>query len=66
MPLISIRLVAGRSDYELRALVRGVSDAAAQALDIPVERVGVHLFELAPDRIGRGGRLVLDPEDQDA
>ena len=61
MPLISIRLVAGRSPDELRTLVRDVSTAAAGALDVPVERVGVHLFELAPDRIGRGGRLRSDP-----
>ncbi|MCW3038864.1 MAG: 4-oxalocrotonate tautomerase, partial [Solirubrobacterales bacterium] len=58
--LISIRLVKGRSEDELRALVRGVSDAAAKALDVPVERVGVHLFELEPGRVGRGGELLSD------
>lgn len=60
MPLISIRLVAGRSDEELRALVRGVSDAAADALDVPVERVGVHVFELEPRLVARGGELLAD------
>jgi 4-oxalocrotonate tautomerase family enzyme len=62
MPLISIRLVAGRDDETIRALVSKVSEAAAEALDIPLERVGVHVFELPKDRIGRGGRLVSDSE----
>jgi phenylpyruvate tautomerase PptA (4-oxalocrotonate tautomerase family) len=61
MPLISIRLKAGRPREELEDLVRGVSEAAAQALEVPVEGIGVHLFELAPDRVARGGRLGGDP-----
>lgn len=64
MPLISIRLKTGRSREELEDLVRGVSEATAEALDVPVEGVGVHLFELAPDRVGRGGRLGGDPGDE--
>jgi 4-oxalocrotonate tautomerase family enzyme len=60
MPLITIRLAAGRSTDELRTLVSSVSEAAAHSLRVPIERVGVHLFELAPDRVGRGGRLVGD------
>ena len=61
MPLISIRLVQGRSEPELSQLVREVSHAAAHSLDVPVERVTVHLFELEPSRIGRGGRLASEP-----
>jgi 4-oxalocrotonate tautomerase family enzyme len=61
VPLISIRLLAGRSRDELAALVAAVSEAAAGALDVPVERIGVHIFELEADHIGRGGRLASDP-----
>lgn len=60
MPLITIRLAAGRDDATLGELVRGVSEAAAQALDVPIERVGVHVFELEPSRVGRGGKLVSE------
>jgi 4-oxalocrotonate tautomerase family enzyme len=62
VPLISIRLVSGRDEEVLRKLVLGVSEAASEALDIPVERIGVHLFELDPDRVGRGGKLVSDQD----
>ena len=57
MPLISIRMAAGRTDEQLQRLVQDVSAAAADALEVPLERVGVHLFELEPNRVGRGGRL---------
>jgi 4-oxalocrotonate tautomerase family enzyme len=60
VPLISIRLVAGRSEEQLAELVEGVSVAAADALALPVERIGVHIFELPPARIARGGRLLAD------
>jgi 4-oxalocrotonate tautomerase family enzyme len=60
VPLISIRLVAGRPEDELRDLVSGVSEATASALDVAIERVTVHLIELPPERVGRGGRLISD------
>jgi 4-oxalocrotonate tautomerase family enzyme len=62
MPLISVRLAAGRTDEELARLVEGVSAAAAEALGIPLERVGVHLFELEPNRVARGGKLSASRE----
>jgi 4-oxalocrotonate tautomerase len=61
MPLISIRLAAGRDRETLSTLVAKVSEATSEALDVPIERVGVHIFELDPDHVGRGGRLVSDP-----
>lgn len=60
MPLISIRLAPGRTDAQLGELVRAVSEATATALDVPLERVGVHLFEVPPNRVGRGGKLVSE------
>jgi 4-oxalocrotonate tautomerase family enzyme len=60
MPLISIRLAAGRSDDQLAQLVEAVSAATSHTLAIPVERIGVHLFELEPNRVARGGRLASE------
>lgn len=60
MPLISIRLAAGRPVEVKRELVAKVSAAAAEVLDVPLERVGVHLFELEPEDVGRGGVLAAD------
>jgi 4-oxalocrotonate tautomerase len=65
VPLITIRLVAGRSDAELADLVGAVSSAAAAALDVPIERVTVHVMELPATRVGRGGRLLREPRSAD-
>jgi len=60
MPLISIRLGAGRTDEELSRLVDAVCTATAEALGVPLERIGVHLFELEPNRVARGGKLASE------
>lgn len=65
MPAITIRLVGERSTEELRRLVRDVSHAAAGALDLPLERVSVHIFELPPDHVGRAGVLACDAAGDD-
>jgi len=57
MPLISIRLAGGRDRDALAKLVAAVSAATADTLDVPIERVTVHIFELDGDHMGRGGRL---------
>jgi 4-oxalocrotonate tautomerase len=41
MPLIEVTMVAGRSAEQLRALITGLTRAAAEAVDAPVESVRV-------------------------
>lgn len=60
MPLISISLAAARSDDTLAKRVQGVSAVTAEALDVPIARIGVHLFELEANRVARGGTLAAE------
>ena len=60
MPHVTIRIAAGRSTDEVRELVRRVSEAVSASLDVPIDAVGVHIFDLPADRMGRGGRLAGD------
>jgi 4-oxalocrotonate tautomerase len=46
MPLIEVTLVAGRSAEQLRALITGLTRAAAEAVDAPVESVRVVIREV--------------------
>ncbi|MCW3062923.1 MAG: Tautomerase enzyme [Solirubrobacterales bacterium] len=46
---------AGRSDAEVGALVKALTEAVEAALGIDRERITVHVHELPPDRIARGG-----------
>jgi 4-oxalocrotonate tautomerase len=60
MPLISITLVKGRSQERIRTLTADVTEAVARALEVPPEVVSVHIHELEPDRVARGGILRSD------
>ena len=46
MPLIEVTLVEGRSPEQLRALIRGLTRAAADAVDAPVTNVRVVVREV--------------------
>jgi 4-oxalocrotonate tautomerase len=46
MPLIEVTMVAGRSAEQLRALITGLTRAAAEAVDAPVESVRVVIREV--------------------
>jgi 4-oxalocrotonate tautomerase len=62
MPLVSITMAAGRPLEVRRRLVAAVTDAVATSLDLPSERIGVHLHELDPDQMARGGKLNIDQD----
>jgi 4-oxalocrotonate tautomerase len=56
MPLIQVTMVAGRTPEQKHALIHGLSEAAAAALDTPIDRVRVAIYEVSADEWGIGGR----------
>jgi 4-oxalocrotonate tautomerase len=60
VPSIVITLAEGRTTEQFRALVDGVTEVVTRTLDVPPERVGIQIVELAPERMARGGRLASD------
>ncbi|GAA3163155.1 tautomerase family protein [Blastococcus jejuensis] len=46
MPLIEVTMVEGRSAEQLRALIAGLTRAAVEAVDAPVESVRVVVREV--------------------
>ena len=60
MPHIAITIRVGRTDDQVRSLVKGVTAAVSDALDVPTERVRIIVNELAGERIAEGGELVAD------
>ncbi|GAA1163168.1 4-oxalocrotonate tautomerase family protein [Nocardioides aquiterrae] len=46
MPLIEVTLTEGRSPEQLRALISGLTRAAADAIDAPLQNIRVVLREL--------------------
>ena len=55
MPFVQVTMVSGRTAEQKHALIAQVSAAVASALDTPVERVRVAIYEVSPDEWGIGG-----------
>lgn len=60
MPLVHIELVAGRSQEQLKGLVKDVTTAIAKNVNVPEERIHIVLDEMQPDRYSVGGVLKSD------
>lgn len=56
MPFVQVTMVAGRTAEQKHALIAQVSAAVASALDTPVERVRVAIYEVTADEWGIGGQ----------
>jgi 4-oxalocrotonate tautomerase len=55
MPFVQVTMVSGRTIEQKHALIAQVSAAVASALDTPVERVRVAIYEVSTDDWGIGG-----------
>jgi 4-oxalocrotonate tautomerase len=55
MPFVQVTMVSGRTAEQKHALIAQVSAAVASALDTPVERVRVAIYEVSADEWGIGG-----------
>jgi 4-oxalocrotonate tautomerase len=55
MPFVQVTIVSGRTTEQKHALIAQVSAAVASALDTPVERVRVAIYEVGHDEWGIGG-----------
>ena len=56
MPIVHVNMVEGRSEEQIAAMIRGVSQAIADSLDAPIEAVRVVVNELAEHQYGVGGQ----------
>ena len=56
MPLIQVTLVEGRTPAQKHALIRSLSNALAETLEVPLERVRVAIYEVSADEWGIGGQ----------
>lgn len=55
MPFVQVTMVSGRTADQKHALIAQVSAVVASALDTPVERVRVAIYEVSADEWGIGG-----------
>jgi len=60
MPIIQIALVEGRSEEQIRALIRGVTEATVEAIGAPIDSIKVIVNEVKPTRWGSGEQTIAE------
>ena len=62
MPIVHIDLIAGRSQEQLKNLVKDVTDVVSKNTGAPAEHIHVILSEMQKNRYSGGGVLKSDEE----
>ena len=57
MPLVHIDLIEGRSEEQLKGLVKDVTAAIAKNANVPEERIHIVLNEMRPDSYRVAGKM---------
>jgi 4-oxalocrotonate tautomerase len=60
MPLVTIKLIEGRSREQKRGLIKDVTDAIAKNIACPPDAVHIDIIEYARENLGEGGTLFCD------
>jgi 4-oxalocrotonate tautomerase len=55
MPIVHINMIAGRTPEKKEKLIKKVTEAIVEALEIPADRVHIILHDIPKENIGHGG-----------
>lgn len=55
MPFVQIELIQGRTAEKKEELIKNVTNAIANTLEIPKDRVHISLHEMPKENVGHGG-----------
>jgi 4-oxalocrotonate tautomerase len=64
MPIVTIKLLAGRSKEQKRGLVKDVTEAIARNAGCPPGAVHIDLIEYSQENLAEGGTLFCDGRSQ--
>lgn len=60
MPFVDLKILKGRTLEQKRKLVESVTKAVSTSIDVPEERIWVHINEMETDGFATGGKLIED------
>ena len=60
MPLVTIKVIEGRTVEQKRGLAKDVTAAIAKNVGCPPEAVMIDIVDLKPDNVSQGGKLFSD------
>ena len=55
MPIVHISMIAGRTPEKKEQLIKKVTDAIMEVLEIPANRVHIIIHDIPKENIGDGG-----------
>jgi len=55
MPIVQISMIQGRTPEKKEQLIKKVTDAIVEVLQVPADRVRIILNEVSKDNLGSGG-----------
>ncbi|HEY4578864.1 MAG TPA: 2-hydroxymuconate tautomerase [Savagea sp.] len=55
MPIITVQLIEGRTDEQLKNLVESVTEAVSSTVDAPKENISIIIEEMKPTHYAVGG-----------
>ena len=60
MPLVTIKILEGRTVEQKRAMVRDVTDAIVKNIGCPPQAVTIDIVDLKKENVSEGGELFYD------
>ena len=60
MPIVTIKMIEGRTDEQKRALVEEVTEAVSKTVNAPKEAVTIVIEEMAKNHYATGGVRLSD------
>lgn len=60
MPIITIKMIEGRTDEQKRALVQEVTEAVSKTVNAPKENISIVIEEMSKNHYATAGVLQMD------
>jgi 4-oxalocrotonate tautomerase len=60
MPLVTIKIMQGRSKEQKRGMAKDVTDAITKNIGCPTDAVNLEIVEMKEDNFAMGGKLWCD------
>jgi 4-oxalocrotonate tautomerase len=60
MPLVTIKIIEGRTKAQKRKMVKDVTNAIVNSIGCPADAVHLDIVEMKQENVGNGGKLFCD------
>jgi 4-oxalocrotonate tautomerase len=60
MPLVTIKIIEGRTVEQKRGMVKDVTEAIARNIGCPASAIHIDIVDLKKENLGQGGKLFSD------